>query len=408
MEKTRTSRPRNYDGRRERSNLEIDFERIRQENSLYNLVCNHLGQPQHENSSYAQWLCPFHDDRRSPSLTIYHDTRDGWFVCFGCGAQGDVVDWIARRQSLTLSDSVKTLVRGKVNQYIMTCPTSPKELRPKSGNDNWIIEPPFFEEKFTPEDLWMAKHYLSHDRKMWPFAQRAGWGFIREYRRIRPYLTLENETLFFPCPMVAIPHYADFLGGQSLFGVKYRRDDYWALYDVATWWTKQDAKFMKVINDLIARNGSEPTDEDVMEAIFQRWASKPGSVPFIFNATRIEEKIVPYVVLVEGETCVASLESAGYPAIGVKPTTKWLQITKGKPAIAQKLKHVDLIAIVQDQDDAGRKSAAKLQNAMKSLGEHVVVIEPPTGYHDAGDVCTKGDVHAWLSRHKLEPYTESV
>lgn len=36
--------------------------------------------------------CPFHDDRH-PSLKLNED----YFYCFGCGAKGDVIDFVATK-----------------------------------------------------------------------------------------------------------------------------------------------------------------------------------------------------------------------------------------------------------------------------------------------------------------------
>ena len=35
-------------------------------------------------------LCPFHGDRKTPSLKVYADPARGWH-CFGCGQGGDVI-----------------------------------------------------------------------------------------------------------------------------------------------------------------------------------------------------------------------------------------------------------------------------------------------------------------------------
>jgi len=40
--------------------------------------------------------CPFHDDR-TPSMKLNED----YFYCFGCGAKGDVIDFVARLFDLT-------------------------------------------------------------------------------------------------------------------------------------------------------------------------------------------------------------------------------------------------------------------------------------------------------------------
>ena len=42
--------------------------------------------------------CPFHDDRH-PSMKLNRD----YFYCFGCGATGDVIDFVARLFGLSRS-----------------------------------------------------------------------------------------------------------------------------------------------------------------------------------------------------------------------------------------------------------------------------------------------------------------
>lgn len=37
-------------------------------------------------------LCPFHGDRKTPSLKVYEDPSRGWH-CFGCGKGGSVIDF---------------------------------------------------------------------------------------------------------------------------------------------------------------------------------------------------------------------------------------------------------------------------------------------------------------------------
>lgn len=61
--------------------------------------------------SGREWkaCCPFHADR-TPSFTIYAgDTR---FMCFGCGAEGDVLDFVMRLYGLELIFAVQMLESG--------------------------------------------------------------------------------------------------------------------------------------------------------------------------------------------------------------------------------------------------------------------------------------------------------
>lgn len=48
--------------------------------------------------------CPFHDDRH-PSLKL----NESYFYCFGCGATGDVIDFVARLFSLSSYEAAQKL-----------------------------------------------------------------------------------------------------------------------------------------------------------------------------------------------------------------------------------------------------------------------------------------------------------
>lgn len=54
--------------------------------------------------------CPLHDDRR-PSFTVYPDTAS--FYCFGCGAGGDVIAFLARLREVGFREAVALLEETK-------------------------------------------------------------------------------------------------------------------------------------------------------------------------------------------------------------------------------------------------------------------------------------------------------
>ena len=53
--------------------------------------------------------CPFHEDR-TPSFCVYPET--GSFHCFGCGASGDVIDFVRRAEGLGFREAVQRLGGG--------------------------------------------------------------------------------------------------------------------------------------------------------------------------------------------------------------------------------------------------------------------------------------------------------
>ena len=53
-------------------------------------------------------LCPFHDDH-NPSLSVFEREGRQRFHCFSCGASGDAIDWITKRQGKTYPEALRIL-----------------------------------------------------------------------------------------------------------------------------------------------------------------------------------------------------------------------------------------------------------------------------------------------------------
>ena len=87
----------------------------------------------------SEWkaCCPFHSDR-TPSFTIYaNDTR---FMCFGCGAEGDVLDFVMRLHRVRLPEAMEMLSTGgewapAANRS--TPPQAPEGDRSKEASAIW-------------------------------------------------------------------------------------------------------------------------------------------------------------------------------------------------------------------------------------------------------------------------------
>lgn len=56
------------------------------------LARKELGEPENDFGSYTQYLCPFHKDSDTPSLTVYEDG----FKCFGCQWNGSAQDFLLK------------------------------------------------------------------------------------------------------------------------------------------------------------------------------------------------------------------------------------------------------------------------------------------------------------------------
>ena len=85
----------------------IDLDAIRRDNPLPEVA----GRVVSLRRAGAEWsaCCPFHRDR-TPSFRIYDGGRR--FHCFGCGATGDVLDFVQRAYGTILPEAAKLLGDG--------------------------------------------------------------------------------------------------------------------------------------------------------------------------------------------------------------------------------------------------------------------------------------------------------
>lgn len=58
--------------------------------------------------SNLKGLCPFHSEK-TPSFVVYPETQS--FYCFGCGAGGDVINFVMRTENLDYVSAVETLAK---------------------------------------------------------------------------------------------------------------------------------------------------------------------------------------------------------------------------------------------------------------------------------------------------------
>ena len=72
-------------------------------------------------------LCPFHSDK-NPSLKLNMD----YYYCFGCGATGDVIDFVARLFQISSKEAAQKLASDFGVSYNSTlkAPYTPKRKRP--------------------------------------------------------------------------------------------------------------------------------------------------------------------------------------------------------------------------------------------------------------------------------------
>jgi len=110
-----------------------DWDEIKRQAPIVETVSRYVNLKQ----AGKEWkgLCPFHQERK-PSFTIYPER--GNYHCFGCGAHGDVLDFLSEISGAGVSEVIKDVTNG---QAPMADPNRPKsEPKPEPSRDEAIQE----------------------------------------------------------------------------------------------------------------------------------------------------------------------------------------------------------------------------------------------------------------------------
>ena len=147
------------------SNAEhTDFQAIRAAHPIEEVVSS-SGVELHRRGHGFMGSCPFHDDStESMSVGRVADR----FRCFGCGASGDVIDYVRRRYDLSFSDSVEALQNGTIAGSDGSSLLSPIVLTPglpRIGADRgYEINQMAWEHFATPVAAQFAQSFLARRR----------------------------------------------------------------------------------------------------------------------------------------------------------------------------------------------------------------------------------------------------
>ena len=105
------------------ANATVDIAELKARNPLGDAV-ESAGVALRGKGRVRQGVCPFHQEAEG-SFTVYSDSEK--FYCFGCGAGGDVLDFVQRMEGLNLPEAIRRLDDGSVP--VMTAAVRPVATR---------------------------------------------------------------------------------------------------------------------------------------------------------------------------------------------------------------------------------------------------------------------------------------
>ena len=294
-----------------------------------------------------QGVCPFHQEAEG-SFTVYGDTEK--FYCFGCGAGGDVLDFVGRMEGLTLPEAIRRLddrtTRVATEPSLRPTPTLRPAAAPLPPRDPALLTAAV---RFYAGQLRRsakAREYLAWRGIGVDAALRLGLGYatgdgLPEYLQLAGFdngrirgsgLFLERGAERF-AGMITVPDLA---------------------HGLARWLTGRAV---------------DPSAKPRFQAV-------PGPKPALGLAALGPSP--PWVVLAEGVFDRLALAAWGYPAVAALGT-------QGMDKVGSVLRGCHRVFLAFDNDDAGNTAAQSLRQL---LGRRAAVINLPDEIADVGELAT--------------------
>ena len=297
-----------------------------------------------------QGLCPFHDETAG-SFTVYGDTAR--FHCFGCGASGDVLDFVQRVEGLTLPQAIRRL-DGETGRGRQAGVRSATAVTPRGSRTTPL--PPR-----DPALLTAAARY--YHRALWRYPQG------RAYLATRGISAATAKRLGL-----------GYAPGRGL-----RRDLAAAGFDGAQlrasglFVARGAERFagMVVVPAVRDRQVQWLAGRAIMPERTPRFQTLPGPKPLL--GLGLLGAAPRQVVLTEGLFDWLTLVEWGLPAAAVLGT-------QGLERVAAALQSCPRVVLAFDADDAGRTAATQLTEL---LGRRATSVTLPPGITDVADLATR-------------------
>jgi len=326
--------------------MSVDVERIKQAYPIADVIAAH-GVALRPAGRRFMGRCPFHRDDR-PSLVVYPDTRS--YYCFGCGAGGDVIDFIRRTRDVGFPEAVAYLGEQSPPPALRLAPRPVTGPAPRLSVDDRLILTAacelYHEALFrTPA----AVQYLERRHIPAWLARRARIGYS-DGRSLLAYLKRRRLSVRRAVEMGLL--YAD------------RHAD------------RDEREAMRgriVIPDLRAGYCGWMTGRVLSDSSDHPYLNLALPKPLLgYDAARGR----PRIVLTEGPFDWLALVSWGLPAcalLGTQPAPHALRL----------LDRTRSVVLVLDNDGPGRDGAASLAD---TLGDRATIVALPDGVKDVGQL----------------------
>ena len=324
----------------------VDITELKARNPLGDAV-EAAGIVLHGKGRVRQGVCPFHQEAEG-SFTVYENSQRFW--CFGCGAGGDVLDFVGRMERLTLPEAIRRLDDGTTPVAVSQRSTAISTERPPAP----AIPPR------DPALLTAAARFyggqLRRSRVAVDYLASRGVG-VEAARQLNLGYATGNGL-------------REHMQASGFTGQRLR--------DSGLFLERGAERFAGMVvvpdtaNGLVRWLVGRAIDPQAKP----RFQAVPGQKPAL-GLARLGPA-PPGAIVAEGVFDYLTLAAWGYPAVAALGT-------QGMDKVAAALRGCPRVFLAFDNDDAGNAAADGLRNL---LGNRAAVVNLPQGVGDVGELAT--------------------
>ncbi len=273
----------------------LDFTAIRNDTGFQAVLDYYQLRPERPGDKQVKINCPFHDDA-SPSCSI--NIEKGIFNCFGCTAEGNVLDFIAGMEDVGEKGTFKAaqkaleIIGASVDDYRKNCHENSK---PKTGRKRAKAAKPARKSSKPVKSSKNGVSDASDDEKM-PTTNPV----------LDISLTLDREHEFLASRKVSSELAAEFGIGHCRTGIMKNR--------IAV-------PIHNAAGELVAYSGRWADDDIPDDQIKYKLPKGFNKSLELFNLHRAIAMGMTYIVIVEGYWSTLRLHAAGVPTVALMGTS---------------------------------------------------------------------------------------
>lgn len=297
-------------------------------------------------------LCPIHNDRKNPSLSV--DPQNRLFKCFGCGAGGTVIQFIMAKENLDFMEAVKFLAqRSGMTLPQRQTPAEAREAAIRRDKKARMLEmhketAKYFYKCLCDKKNFVALEYLRKRNLSNETIKKFGIGYAPQKSGLGEYLSEKGFSYAEICDAALI-----YKGEHGYFD-KFRGRVMFPIFDIR--------------GNVIAFGGRTIFDDKA------KYINSNGSVIynksqtlFAFNYAKDSKR--EEFLLMEGNVDVISLHQAGFDNATASLGTAF---TREQALLIKRYKNK--VILCYDSDEAGQKAVYAAGKILMDEGITVKVL----------------------------------